>query len=126
MEVNGRHVAMAPTRDAIMITGTEDEEGPRTMAELAEEAMGDEYPLTAGPLLFEDDWWVDWMRPEGHPLRQTFRELQLKWLGPVYEEQKTLIDSLNEKRGEDSFVATFSAMDRGDGTESYCVWGEGV
>ena len=128
MEVLGRHVVMAPNRDTLMITGEEDEEGLRMMAELAEGALGEEYPLVGVPMILEDGQWVNWLPPEGHPLRRRFREMRLNWIGPEYTQQKGLLEAMNAKTGDDVFVASFSAVEKKDdgGTVSYCVWGEGV
>jgi len=129
LEVRGRHVVMVPNRNAALITGTEDEEGLTMMAALAAEAIGEGYPLIAVPLVLDDDGeWAEWLPPEGHPLRRPFREMQLKWIGPEYSEQKTLLDAIHQKTGDDVFVASFSAVEKENdgGIVSYCVWSEGV
>jgi len=50
----------------------------------------------------------------------------IRWLGPLYAEQKALIDAIHNQQGVDLFVASFSSLKRGEGELlSYCVWGEG-
>lgn len=128
MEVLGQHVAMTPNRNTPMITGAEDEEGLRMMADLAEEALGGEYPLIGMPMVLEDGAWADWLPPAGHPLRRRFGEMQMRWIGPAYAEQKELLDALHARTARDVHAASFSVVERVDdgGLVCYCVWGEGV
>lgn len=53
--------------------------------------------------------------------------MEIKWLGPLYHEQKKLLDAIHEKQGIDIFVASLSAIHKKDGELlTYCVWGKGV
>jgi hypothetical protein len=126
--VQGRHIAMVPTRDTLLVTGSEDEEGLRMMLELGERAFTeDPRPFSATPLLLDEDAWVDWMPPPGHPLYDGFRTLELKSIYHEYAEQKKLLDAIHEARDEDVFVASFTAVERDDGSIfSYCVWSDGI
>lgn len=126
LEVRGRHVAMVPNRDALFVTGSDDEEGLGMMAKLAEQAQGEGYPLIGVPLVLDDGDWVEWKPPADHPHHQAFRELRLNWIGPVYAEQKELLDATLEKTGDDVFISSFSALETEAGLFSYCVWGEEV
>lgn len=127
MELKGRKVAIAPNRDAVLFTGEDDEKGLAMMAGMAEEAVDAPYPLAAAPMVWEDGEWRDWMPPEGHPSRPAFEQMRSNWLGPIYAQQKEMLEAKFEKEGSDVFVATFSGSRRPDGTlVSHAVWGEGV
>lgn len=127
LEVAGRHVAMAPNRDTLLITGDADEAGLALLATMAEAALAEPYPLCAAPLILEGDDWEDWEPPPGHPLAARFRGLMLDWIGPEYTEQKRLLDAVHRRQGVDVFVASYSAVQEQDGRcWSYCVWGQGV
>ena len=126
-KVDGQHVAMVPNRDHLIITGADDEQGLLMMAELASKRLEDAYSLSAVPLILDSDGWRDWMPPADHPLYRRFRDMELRWLGPMYEEQKQLLDALHEKEAIDVYVGTFGAVEKkGGDLVSYCVWGEGV
>src|SRR5262249_7945944 len=45
-----------------------------------------------------------------------------------YSEQKEILDALHSKRGEDVFVASYSAMQKKAGGQvmSFCVWSDNV
>lgn len=126
LEVNGRHVAMTPNRDALMVTGSEDAERLGMMAELAVEGLGDSYPLLGVPLVLEDGEWVEWDLPPDHEQRRAFTELRARWIGPLYTEQKEILDVVHEKSGIEEFVANFFTATTESGLVSYCVWGEGL
>lgn len=54
LEVNGRAVVSIPTRDLLLVTGSEDEEGIERIRDVAEQAMVDT-PYTVTPVLFAWD-----------------------------------------------------------------------
>jgi hypothetical protein len=127
LEVAGKPVAMVPNREVLYLTGLEDEVGLAMMAELASQALNEPYALSGIPLILEEGAWSDWMPPEDHPLHRRFRQIETNWLGPLYAEQKQLLDEIHRWQGTDIFVASFSAAQKADGeVVSYCVWGEGV
>jgi hypothetical protein len=128
MEVRGDHVAMVPNRDCLLITGSEDDEGLRMMLELAEKASDDPRPMLFTPLRLDGDEWFDWMPPDGHPLRERFGVLEIKFLAPEYHDQKELLDALHEQTGTDVFVANYTAVQRGEEGQilSYAMWARGV
>jgi hypothetical protein len=110
LEVAGKPVAMVPNRDALLITGSEDEVGLAMMAELAGKALQDSYVLNGVPLILEDGAWVNWLPPADHPLQRPFKEMETNWLGPLSFEQKKLLDAVHQRQGIDSFTASFSAI----------------
>ncbi len=127
-ELAGRPVAMAPTRDHLLITGSEDEEGLSMMAELAAQVQGGPYSLGAGALILEEGEWIDWMPPPHSAAYPRFKRMAVQWLGSLHAEQKRLLEAARSPDDEDApFVATFSAVEKPSGEViSYCVWGEDV
>src|SRR5262245_42868994 len=71
-----------------LLTGTEDEMGLAMMAELAEKALQEPYPLSGVPLVLYDGVWADWMPPEDHSLHRRFKQIETNWLVIRYAEQK--------------------------------------
>jgi hypothetical protein len=127
LEVVGRTVAMVPNRHSLFISGSEDELGLTIMADLAEKALLEPYPLSGVPLILDGDEWVDWMPAEDHPLHRRFRRIELNWIGPLYAIQKEHLDAIHDREEIGIFVASFSAVRKADEEiVSYCVWGEGV
>lgn len=127
LQVEGDPVAMVPSRDTLLITGSDDEEGLSMLLELTEKSLEDPRPMLFMPLRLDGDAWVDWMPPKSHPLYDRFRLLEVKYLHPEYEEQKTLLEALFEKEGRDLFVADYTAAQREDDSVfTYSVWPKGV
>jgi hypothetical protein len=127
LELAGNPVAIVPSRDHLYVTGSEDQLGLTMMADLAEKALEEPYALSAVPLILDDAEWADWMPPEDHPLHRRFKKLETNWIGPLYFEQKRLLDEIHQRQGIGLFVASYSAVEKKDGdVVSYCVWGEGA
>jgi len=127
LEVSGKLVAMVPNRDSLFVTGSEDEAGLVIMATMAEKGLEQPYSLSAVPLILDDDTWQDWMPPEGHPLHRTFKQIEIKWTGPLYRDQTNLLNAIHKKQGIDIAAASYSALKRKDGELlTYCIWGKGV
>ena len=126
-ELDGAPVAFVPNRDSILITGSEDNVGLQMMADLADKQIGEPYSLGGTPLILQDGEWVDWMPPPTCPCYAKFRELELRFFGSIYADQKQLLDAAHKRGRVDIFVANFSAVTRPDGNPvSYCAWVDGV
>ena len=125
LDVQGEHIAMVPNRDSLLITGSEDEDGLGMMFAFAEKKLTDEpRPMIATPLKLAGDEWADWMPPEGHPLWESFRALELRFLYQEYDDQKSILDAAHEREGIGTFVASFTAIQKKDTDQlvSYCTW----
>jgi hypothetical protein len=127
VEVNGELVALVPSRDSLFVTGLEDEAGLGTMVAMAEKPLQEPYSLSGVPLIFEGGAWQDWLPPEDHPLHRAFKQMEIKWLGPLYHEQKKTLEAIHEKQGIEIFVASYSAIEKKDGELlTFSEWPKGV
>lgn len=124
-QVKGDHVAMIPNRENLVVVGSEDAEGLAGMVKLANKAMKEPRPISGIALRLDGDEWVPWLPDLSHPLYKDLQQLHLQTLGHDYAEQTDLLDKLHEKKGEDVFVATFSAIQSPEGRLfSYATWTE--
>lgn len=64
------------------------------------------------------------LRGAGH--YQKFRTLSLRYLYGEYSEQKALLEKLNQSKGDDIFVASFSVIERDGNARSWSLWSKGV
>lgn len=127
LDFQGLPLALVANRDALMMTGTDDEQGVAVLVELAEKALDAPRPMSGIPVMLDGDEWVTWSPDPGHPHAAAFRLLEIKTLAGEYGEQQPLLQELFEKRGEDVFVASYSAVEAESGRVfSYSVWSEGV
>jgi hypothetical protein len=127
LEVSGKQVAMAPNREALFVTSSEDEAGLATMAAMAEKHLQEPYWLSAISLILEDSEWRDWTPPEGHPLHRAFKQMEIKRLCGLYADQAKLLNAVHDKQRIDISAASYSGLKKKDGDLlSYCVWGKGA
>ena len=128
-DVDGDYISTIPHRDVMYLTGSEDQDSLSKLFELTAKATEEELrPLSPLPLRLVDGQWEDWVPPRNHALRSKYDEMELRFLSELYGDQKELLDVLNEQRGVDIFVASFSAIKKDDTEQilSYCVWSRGV
>ena len=126
LAVNGPPVAMAFSRDSLILTGADDVEGLGIMAGLAERKAEEPRQICPIPHKLVDDAWEPWLPPPDHPHYEKFRVLQLKYLYVEYAKQKPLLDEWYKRTGEGIFVATYSAVEKNGKPLSYCLWSKGV
>ena len=128
LEVRGEMIALVASRDMLLITGSDDDEGLAGMLILAKQAEDDPRPMSLVPIRREGDTWCDWLPPRDHKLYPGFKELATIFLSGLYHQQKELLEALDQKQGNDRFVATYSAIQRDEVglVETFAVWSEGV
>ena len=126
--VKGAHVAAAPHRDVLLVTGSEDLDGLRHVLERSLKALDGPRPMGARAVVLEGARWVPLRLPPGHPLHELWRRAETLTQAADCAEQKGLLDALHHRRGHDLFVATYSATQRPDTGDisSYAVWSEGL
>lgn len=127
-KVDGDCIAMAPSRDLLLVCGSEDSAGLKIMADLGLEATR-EHPrlLVPIPLRLEGDHWIEWRPAPIHVLAGAFRELELQFLHQEYGDQQSLLNRLYEKTQTDVFVATYSVRKNDDGRYLVCAaWTKSV
>ena len=128
LEVRGDPIAMIPNRDTLLITGSEDNDGLKVIADQAEQELDGAYPMTVVALRFTGEEWVDWFPPVEHPLHARFRDLEVKTVAGLYAHQQQILSAIYEKEGIGDFVASYSVGQNKENGHlvTYCVWGEGI
>lgn len=126
LPVKGLPVAMAPTRDCLMITGDEDDVGMQLMIDIAKQHLKDPRPISLTPCRMTGEGWQTWLPPVGHPVHQAMNELRLQGLSAEYREQHESIESVLSESGRKGFVANYYLFRDLDSRNlySYCVWPE--
>lgn len=102
LPVKGSPVALAANRDTVIITGTDDEEGLASMAEIAADAV--KMPYSLAPLAFRLDGgdWFPWSPSSEHSQYVAFKNLEMGHMGNAYKRQEHLLGNLCHK-GEEKF-----------------------
>jgi hypothetical protein len=128
MPVRGDYVAMVPNRDTLVITGSDDPAGLEVMCKVAEDSFQKPRPISTVALRLAGDEWESWLPDCDSRSFTRLHELRLRTVGMEYNDQKELLDQIHQQTGEDTFVASFSAVKQKDSGRitSYSVWSEGV
>ena len=116
---------MVPQRDALYVTGSEEEAGLGIMHKMAQDVFTNQpRPLSPIPLRLVDGEWEDWSPPKSHPHFAAFEHLRQTFFAQLYHEQKQLLEAIHEKEQINVFVASFSGFQNKDTGEvrSYCTW----
>ena len=70
------------------------------MLALVKDALQKPRPMSGLALRLDGDEWVSWMPPVSHPCYDEMRVLQIQNSAQHYNQQKELLDKLNQKNGE--------------------------
>jgi hypothetical protein len=125
--VKGEPVVVVPHRDVLLITGSEDEDGLRKVAEKSLRAVMAPRALDGRAMRLTAKGWVPFMPERLSNAWGDFRKLELYTLARDYDEQTQRLEKLYQERGEDVFVAAYTPYQDEHGRSiSYAVWLKGV
>lgn len=111
LPVKGNHVVMTPTRDHLLVAGTEDTAALTAMVELAKKILEEApRPMHGRAVQLKGKEWITFMPEKSSPNFEAFRYLELISIANDYNEQKELLERLHEKDGTDVYVATASLL----------------
>ncbi len=129
LEVDGDTVAMAPNRELLLVTGTENVEGLKDLAEMARKSLEHERGISGVALRLEHGEWAAWLPDQSHPAYAALSFLHAQTLVGEYEQQRELLTLRQEKDGsERCFISSYNATQdqRSGRVSSYCVWPQGM
>jgi tetratricopeptide (TPR) repeat protein len=129
LEVNGAPVCMAPNRDVLLVSGSDDRDGLLALAAVAQRVLSDPRPMSSIPLVLGERGWETFAPlPElGEQVQRVLGELSVLARARDYSEQRQLLTTMHEQRGLDLYVSelTVARFGQGDVT-SFCTWAPGV
>lgn len=126
LEVNGDPVALAPSRDWLLVTGSDDTEGLACIAKKAATYNKKPYPLMNVALRLQNGQWTRYT-PVSSPLKETFEDLARLALGTAYNTHGKALQASYEATGNDTYVAPFMVVSKPNNpTFSATVWTKGI
>jgi hypothetical protein len=126
LEINGQPVAFIPSHKTLWITGSFDSESINKLAQLAQQEIQEVRKLCLVPFVLDGEIW-SLFKGEDEATKGVIDELEKIELTTDYDEQKDLLEKLNEKNNQDVFVASHSLYrNEDDGLFSASTWSEGV
>lgn len=128
LQVRGRLVVAVPNREILIVTGSGDHEALQQMGTMIAEAENEPNFESGIVLSLEDAGWRPFLPREDSPAWDILHRHQVASFWRDYDEQKRLLDGLNEKRGVDIHVAEYMAHEDRVTRElsTMCVWTNGV
>ncbi len=128
LNVRGRPVVALPNREFLIVTGSADHEALLQMARMIGKAEGEPRFESGIVLSLEDGAWTPFLPPKDSPAYEALRRQHVASIWRDYDEQKRLLDELNEQRGVDMYIATFMAHEDRATHElsTMAAWTEGV
>ena len=128
LNVKGRPIAIAPTHDAVFVTGEDDAEGLEQLAVWTEEALLE--PRAHSAIAFRlspENKWETWLPPKGHRAYAKLKLLALQTVASAYSRQKEVLEALLESNGHEILVATLRAFRSPAGDVfTACAWQDGL
>lgn len=128
LKVQGDHVALIPSRDALFVTGSDDPQGLVALAKLAEEQLQQQRPVSGHALRLEGKTWVDYLPPAEHPAHIGFVRLKTITNMGAYNVQVEMLESRDQRAGAERFHAKYMVFEREQdkSLRSICAWCEGI
>lgn len=107
LPIKGKPVALAPDRDCLIFTGSEDMDGLTQMVAMGHVRFDDRTRAIGGrPVVLEGNKWAPFNPPE--PVNEKFIQLTQLHDELRYDQQATLLRKLHEKRNDSVRIAEFS------------------
>jgi hypothetical protein len=115
LAVMGAPVALPATRDLLLVTGRDDDEGIARILQAAAESLEAQRLETVRPVIWRDGAWSPLDLPPDHPSHHILGMLTTFDLAREYAKQKELLDARNTREGRDVFVAAYVVYETDDG-----------
>ena len=128
LDVAGETVVIVPNRLTLIVTGTDDTGALSSAFEIAEAASAMEHVISSTPFVRRWPAFDQLALGEDHPLFPAWRRLCLIDQMLAYEPQRTLLERLYEKRGQQTQVGRCRLREdhRTGELTTHCVWNNGV
>jgi hypothetical protein len=126
LKVKGSHVAIAPNRDTLIVTGSEDHAGLRVMLRLAERAIQKAYRVSGVTIRLHDCQWEPFEPDAFFPDLKGFRALRLKSLAEAYAAQKDGLDAIHKAKDEPIYTTPYLGFFKDGQVFSLAVWSETI
>ena len=127
LPVRGDHVAMTPTRNDLIVTGSDDPQGLAAMAGIATACLSDPRFITGAAVRLENNTWVSYMPPADSPAFELFRHVALVGFARDYQQQgEVLTDALGQDDSQ-THIGRFLLFETVDSKKvsSKTLWIEG-
>ncbi len=100
LQVDGEIVAMAPTPDTVLVTGSKDVEGISLLTSLGGNLVKDRYGVFALPMVLRNGVWESFEVPESDPVFNTVNSFRLSVYNLTYcDQERFLVQKRVDRQG---------------------------
>ncbi|REJ82025.1 MAG: hypothetical protein DWQ36_20185 [Acidobacteria bacterium] len=107
LELRGGPVFVAPSRDRLFVTGTDDDDGLASLLRLIADEAPFRHPLSRIPIVRRWPEFESMTLPARHPLRPLLQRQALRDWGEIYRNQADLLAVLQRRRGDPAVLGDF-------------------
>lgn len=127
LEINGDPIILAPNRDRLLLTGSEDRRGIETVALVAERLLSHPRPMTGMAFRLCENEWQPWLPNQEHAAYAKLKTIAQRTAQTDYRDQCELLRNDLARRGSRLDVADYRVHGAGvkQPTISYSIWREG-
>jgi len=127
LKVKGHPVAFVPAAKVLLICGSEDTNLLNNIQSYIDELSEGLRPLSRKPLIFINGTWQDFVPARTEQFAGIHKLIKIEELNS-YEEQKELLNTINEPSNLDIFVGSFQLFEKNDSPyyHSTATWSEGI
>ncbi len=127
LSIDGDPIAFVPSRDQLVVTGTNNSAGLAAILEGGmENHFNQGHPLSPDLYVLVDGTWNVYV-PEDKSLREMWMKIKRRRDAIDYSEQQKLLNEIHEIEDIDIFLASYKVYERKDGfAYSACVWTNGI
>ena len=124
LELAGDPVVVLPSRDTLLVTGSENTQGLQWILEAALEFLNeDPRSMNGCPLRLRNYLWEPFHPQEAHPICPLLARIHLRRLKDEYTNQKFILDRRHDELGKRVTLAPFHLeRTQAGATLSYTVW----
>lgn len=123
LPLKGAPVAIAATKDCIVVAGADDPKALHAMGELAEHAwIAESWPISCAPIIWKEGGWHSFAPQE--PALDRFRHLNQKQALYDYGLQTPRLQSYFDRTGRPVFVSPFEIATGDNGDFTWTSWTE--
>lgn len=126
LDLAGDPVAVVPNRDALVVTGADDEHGLAMLLIAARELGAEGRPISPMPVVLREDGWQPWAPAPDSPVRPLYRAATIGYLAGAYAEQHDRLFEEVEGDEDAPFVANVLGLNLEDGPATLATWSRGV
>jgi len=124
LSVRGSPVVLLPSRDSLIVTGSEDMEGLTQMAAIGHVEIEEaQYPVSGRPLTWNGRLWTPFQPPD--KVRATFAHLEQAYEVDRYEEQSRVLGIRYSSAADGTQIAEVRIYPDGSAFQKVALWHSG-